>query len=327
MKSCFLCSEKISNSSLHLYVMNCQVCDNQANNVDYKVKEMMLGLREEFIYFLCGKCHCLQIKEIPQNMGKYYPSKLYYSFSSSRKLDSMLVKPSFYQKGLFYYTLQHFLMLDNAVASIGKLNLPKDSRILDVGSGSGILLNKLKEIGYSNVIGIDPFIDDSVNENNLTIEVRKNTLQELEESEYFNLIMFHHSFEHMPNPLDVLLNAKKHLKNGIILIRTPIVSYTFEKYGSNWYQIDAPRHFFIYSIDAMKLIVEKAGLRLIDTYFDSIESQFIWSERYSKNIAMSEVKTSALQTIFRKLFSPYRKEAIKLNREGKGDSAVFTLQQ
>src|SRR5919198_5479412 len=101
--------------------MNCQICGNHANNIDYKVKEMMLGLREEFTYFLCGKCRCLQIRDLPENMKKYYISERYYSFLPLRKLDSILTKPSFYQKGLFYYVLQHFLMLDNAVTSIGKL--------------------------------------------------------------------------------------------------------------------------------------------------------------------------------------------------------------
>jgi 2-polyprenyl-3-methyl-5-hydroxy-6-metoxy-1,4-benzoquinol methylase len=307
--------------------MNCQICGNHVNNVHYKVKEMMLGLREEFIYLLCNKCRCLQIKELPENMEKYYPINRYYSFSSSRKLNSILTKPSFYQKGLLYYVLNHFLMLDYAVASIGKLNLPKNSRILDVGCGSGALLNKLKELGYSNLTGIDPFIDDDVyaNRNSHAVKVRKITLHELEQKEYFDLIMFHHSFEHMPNPLKVLLDSKKHLENGIILIRTPVISTAFEKYGSNWYQIDAPRHFFIYSTDAMKLIIEKAGLRLKDVYFDSTESQFTWSERYSNNIAMNEVKSILPQIIFRKLFSPYRKESIKLNKEGKGDSAVFYI--
>lgn len=289
--------------------------------MDYKVKEMMLGLREEFTYFLCGKCQCLQIKELPKNMEKYYPTENYRPWSTG-KLDSVFTKPSFYQRGLIYKVLRYFLMLDSAIFSIGKLNLPKDSRILDVGSGSGTLLNKLKRLGYSNLIGLDPFINHEIIDNNPAVKIRKITINGLDEKEYFDLIMFHHSFEHMPNPLEVLLDAKKHLlKNGIILIRTPIVSYAFEKYGSNWYQIDAPRHFFIYSINAMRLIIEKAGLRLKETYFDSNEYQFISSERYLNNIAFSEVKKRSSQAIFRKLY--YRKATNELNKEGKGDTAVF----
>lgn len=28
---------------------------------------------DEFDYFECSNCGCLQIKEIPENIGKYYP--------------------------------------------------------------------------------------------------------------------------------------------------------------------------------------------------------------------------------------------------------------
>lgn len=75
----------------------------------------------------------------------------------------------------------------------------------------------------------------------------------------------------------------------------------------------------------MKILIDKAGLRLKGIYFDSTEDQFTWSERYSNNIAMNQVIGSPIQTILRKLFSKYKKKAIQLNREGKGDQAVFYI--
>jgi hypothetical protein len=73
------------------------------------------------------------------------------------------------------------------------------------------------------------------------------------------------------------------------------------------------------------MVIDKAGLRLKDIYFDSTEDQFTWSERYSNNIAMNQVTGSPIQTILRKLFSKYRKRAIELNKESKGDQAVFYI--
>jgi hypothetical protein len=81
----------------------------------------------------------------------------------------------------------------------------------------------------------------------------------------------------------------------------------------------------IYSINAMKLIIDKAELTLKDTCFDSTEYQFIRSERYSNNIAMNQVKDTLSQLIVRKLFSPYRKQTIKLNSEARTDRAVFCI--
>ena len=71
--------------------MKCSICKNTTNLKEYKVKEMMFGFREEFNYFECSKCKCIQISEIPDNMHKYYPSN-YYSFNSqSSKNENKIV--------------------------------------------------------------------------------------------------------------------------------------------------------------------------------------------------------------------------------------------
>ena len=62
----------------------CKTYCNSDNNKEFKIKEMIFGFRDEFTYFECSKCGCLQIMQISRNMGKYYPSN-YYSF---KRLDN-----------------------------------------------------------------------------------------------------------------------------------------------------------------------------------------------------------------------------------------------
>ena len=62
--------------------MKCKICSNEENNTPYILREMMFGTKEAFDYFQCSNCDCIQIKEVPQNLGDYYPSN-YYSFSDS----------------------------------------------------------------------------------------------------------------------------------------------------------------------------------------------------------------------------------------------------
>ncbi len=57
----------------------CEICNNSTGNKSYVVREMMFGFRDEFEYFECAECRCLQIKDIPVNISKYYPEE-YYSF-------------------------------------------------------------------------------------------------------------------------------------------------------------------------------------------------------------------------------------------------------
>lgn len=52
--------------------MKCPICENEENNLTFIIKEMQIGLREEFEYIECSNCGCLFIKEIPKDIDKYY---------------------------------------------------------------------------------------------------------------------------------------------------------------------------------------------------------------------------------------------------------------
>jgi hypothetical protein len=58
-------------------MLACRICGNIKDNKEYIIKEMHFGFGEEFTYFQCKKCGCLQIKNIPDNLSKYYPSNYY----------------------------------------------------------------------------------------------------------------------------------------------------------------------------------------------------------------------------------------------------------
>ena len=60
-------------------VSKCKICGEIRENHCYNVKEMFYGTMEEFTYFECSHCHCMQIMDIPDNMGQYYGDD-YYSF-------------------------------------------------------------------------------------------------------------------------------------------------------------------------------------------------------------------------------------------------------
>ena len=302
----------------------CKICNSRGKNPIFYVKEMMLGSREEFTYFLCNICNCLQLDNPPANLEKFYASSKYYSFQTKEtKLNDILMKLSFYQKGFLFRLFNHYLFLDYALFSIRKLNASRKSRILDVGAGNGDTILKLKKLGFENVSGIDPFIEKDLDE---PVKVIKGNLSELNSNDCFDIIMFHHSFEHIPNPVETLLDAKKILdQNGTILIRTPIVSHAFDRYGPHWFQIDAPRHFFVYSIAGLNSLLEKTGLYIENYYCDSTENQFFWSESYANDISMNEAKRGPLSTISRKIFSPYRRQAILLNEQKVGDQAAFYI--
>lgn len=84
-----------------------------------------------------------------------------------------------------------------------------DSNILDVGCGNGFLLNQMYGFGFKNLTGIDPFIEADIHYPN-GINVYKKYISELEGR--YDVIMLHHSFEHIPDPVDVFHHLDRLLK-------------------------------------------------------------------------------------------------------------------
>ena len=309
----------------------------------YKIKEMMFGTKEEFEYLKCSSCGCLQINDVPNNISRFYPDS-YYSLKVNPELLFKKNKNSikFYLKkirdkyllfhsnpiGLILSVLfpNHSLkkIINNYLSGIKiKKIVSEDSRILDVGCGKGELLFILREMGYRNCYGVDPFLsNDIVYENGLV--VWKRTLFDI--TDEFDLIMLHHSFEHMQDPEKILMKIYKLLSfDGICLIRIPIVDcLAWENYRENWVQIDAPRHFFLHSRKSIEILAQKTGFFIKNTIFDSNEFQFWGSEKYMKGIPLTVDAKSDLK-FTNKQINKFKKKAEALNKLGQGDQAVFYL--
>lgn len=314
--------------------MKCRICHNAEGNKEIKIREMMFGFRDEFTYFECSKCGCLQIAEIPKNMGKYYPSN-YYSFKkgeSGNFIKQILKRKrdeyALFKKGLIgkaIYKRYPNPLLD----MISKIRINYNSRILDVGCGAGNLLYSLHKIGFKNLVGVDPYINEGV----LGKEVRilKKTIHELPDSQKFDLIISNHSFEHISDQLETLLKISKILsENGVCLLRMPIkTEYIWNRYGINWVQIDAPRHLFIHTLKSFELLVKKSGLVIQDVIFDSTEFQFWGSEQYIRGIpllAENSCRVNPKRSIFTaEQIKEFRKIAKELNMNKQGDQAAFYL--
>lgn len=312
----------------------CRICGNSKNNTDYLVREMMYGFRETFEYFQCANCQCLQIKSIIDDMSKYYPGN-YYSFSKYSGKDFKGIKGYITKKRYSATTLSSTILNKLFLAIAGKkgydiftkLNISKTSKILDVGSGNGEhFLYPLAEIGFKNVLGCDPFINETIDYDN-GLKILKSDIFKIDGS--FDLITYHHAFEHLPNPSENLKKVSELLnKNGVCVLRIPTVSsYAWKHYKTDWVQLDAPRHFFIHSKKSIALLAEKHNLELFDIKYDSNHLQFTGSELYKKDIPLKDLRTAAAKTLVKKDKSRFNREAKKLNKENKGDQAAFFLRK
>ncbi len=327
-------------------LLKCRICDNKDRNTIYKVREMMLGLRDTHNYFECADCGCLQIVEVPENIQDYYPSGDYYSYDeikSTKGIKGKLIKNrdrfAATGKGILGGIMQQMQPHDK-LPSLQHANVNLDSKILDVGCGAGHLLHSMKEAGFTNILGIDPFNEADIKYDN-GLSIVKNSIHDLPKKSSadddnagdWDLIMFNHSYEHVYDQVEVLEKTWELLKsNGMCMLRIPTVtSWAWRHYSENWVQLDAPRHFFLHSIKSVHMLAEKTGFELEDVIYDSFAFQTWGSEQYKQDIALHEENSYAIDP----KKSPFSEEDIKsytehskvLNKSKAGDQAAFYLKK
>jgi SAM-dependent methyltransferase len=327
---------QLSSAEIQWHSTRCGICGNDLDNKFHSVREMMLGIRDTFHYLECKSCGCLQLLDAPQDFERFYPSNYtaYRQYGPRnpilRRLWLYLRKRrnhGFLQQGWSFDHLltEHYEYLQ--LRAFARLQIDQKARILDVGCGGGMLVKDLREQGYSNVLGIDRYIPQTINDANGVV-VMKGTLSDLN-STVWDLIMFHHSFEHMPDQADVLRSAAALLPSGgRCLIRIPVLGWAWTHYGVNWSQLDAPRHLFLHTEKSFRLLCEESGLLLQDVIYDSNEFQFWASELYSRDTDLASINSAQPQTVFSKSeMRKFKNEAKRLNSERRGDSSIFLLRK
>lgn len=310
----------------------CEICGERKKLNFFRAKELMIGYRDEFDYFECKTCGCIQIVEIPVNLQKYYDSD-YYSFEPPKNnfiKNYLKKKRAIYylnHKSLFGYFLSKFIEPPELITWIKKAQINVNSSILDIGCGTGKLLLDFANIGFKKLLGIDPFILREIKYNN-NLTIKKLSVFDIEGK--FDFIMLHHSLEHMPNHFEIMKKIKSLMHSvSVLLIRIPIASEAWKKYGENWISLDAPRHFVIHSQKSFEMLSKESGFNIFHFNYDSIGYQFWASEQYKLDIpykSQNSYRINPDKSIFKEnQINEFEKMAQNLNKINRGDQACFYL--
>ena len=304
---------------------------------------MQYGTRERFSYSECLACGALQIDEVPEDLQRHYRAERYVSW---RELPDYIDKPI----GSFSRTLRamrtEYLISGRGLSghlllrAMGPPAMPEpgtwdwlrrgqvrtDERIFDFGCGTGELLRYMRLAGYRNLYGYDKFSGCSLHLPGLELAGQMPA-----PDRRFDLVMAHHSLEHLPDPVLALrMLASLLAPGGRLLIRVPVSqTHAWRTYGADWVQLDAPRHLVIPSVRSMSLLAERCGLVLNDMLFDSTHFQFLGSEQYRQDIALYGEQRSHFMgntALFGdEKVKEFKASAQRLNAEGQADQACFFL--
>jgi SAM-dependent methyltransferase len=138
-----------------------------------------------------------------------------------------LIKLKFYNEWLYTAHIydegtspMHDTLTKQVVSQfVDPLNLPKDSKILDLGCGPGYFLDAMKERGYTNLVGVTLSPGDiKICEDN-GHKIAKYDLSFIPQKDgYFDesvdFIFLRHALEHSPYPIFSLMEYNRILKQG-----------------------------------------------------------------------------------------------------------------
>ena len=284
----------------------CPICGGTSPPEALELREMMFGTRASFPYLRCPDCGTFRIEHVPADLRPYYPPA-YYAFSApdsipddgwiTRTLNGFRSAPRLFGRGYRAARIAglrvapipevrtHASML--SLAGVRGYGDP----IVDVGCGSRpFRLAELRRIGFTSLLGLEPFLAEPGPVTFHGIPIRRQELTELPGSDRFQLVMFHHSFEHIATPRATLEAAARLLRpGGTCLIRTPLADGAlWDRYGVDWVELDPPRHLFLFTRKALVDIARRVGLELVAEVDDSGAWEFIASEQYRRDIAMND---------------------------------------
>jgi SAM-dependent methyltransferase len=318
----------------------CRVCNERGAAALFAAPEMMYGSRELFDYALCPNCGCLQIVDIPADLARHYPGD-YYSLQSRTEpapptglkgivtrwyCRSAALEPS----SLLSSALRQLLPMPTDFAEVGEYLVGSrfrysDERILDVGCGSSpYRLAAMRRCGFGMVEGIDPFNPADSNYNG--IAVYRKTIDQIEGT--YGLVMFHHSLEHVPDPVATLREAARLLQRGrTCIVRVPVMgTYFWRRFGVNWAELDAPRHLHLFSVQSMDVLAERAGFHVRSRTFDSGPWEIAASIRYENGIALRST-ARPVDGFSEDELSAFKRQISDLNQSNDAGRACFYLER
>ena len=332
----------------------CRICNGEAEPA-LTGSERMFGWGGEFAYVECRRCGCLQIADVPGDLGDFYPPGQYYSFAGrpdaghgasgrsprrrwvERRNQYLLFgRPAAYAPLAWLRPSEAVAHFRTYVREVPVRGL--SCRVLDVGCGSGRLLDAMAALGFDRLRGIDPFLERDAT-TPLGVPLRRRSADD-EAAEVgavadgggpYDLVVLDHVVEHSPDPVALLRSVRRLVGGrGVCRLETPAADCLARRqYGADWIELDAPRHLHLFTAASLEVAAGRAGLAVVRTEAAGTPFEFWGSELYRRGLTFHDPSTGRTRdplTVFTPAeMARFDAESRAANRSGAGGRIVAHL--
>jgi 2-polyprenyl-3-methyl-5-hydroxy-6-metoxy-1,4-benzoquinol methylase len=153
---------------------------------------------------------------------------------------------------------------DDATKRFNHVLVHPGGRYLDVGSGGGLMVAAMQRLGMV-AEGVEPRADAVAYCRAAGLKVHCGNLPDAQfPPDTFDCVSLYHVLEHVPDPIDLLIECHRVLKpGGELVVGVPnYQSLLCQLLGWGWQGIDQPRHLHQFTDETLRLAGEKAGFRV-----------------------------------------------------------------
>lgn len=222
---------------------------------DFRITNSDYGMTADI--YRCGDCGFLQCPGLGETLGFYerLEDPRYEEDRRARGIQARKVLER----------IERFRWCDGSSTGTGRVPVLR-GRLLDVGAGSGILLEQAKAMGYE-AEGVEPsrWLCERARQHGLT--VHQGVLPHPEAHGPYDVVVVMDVVEHVADPVGLLREARQvAAAGGLVAVVTPDVrSVAARLLGRRWWHYRVA-HVGYFHKKTLRLAGEKAGLKLLRVY-------------------------------------------------------------
>lgn len=280
---------------------SCHICGNTGKALYGDLRDKLFGAPGLWHLKQCTNARCrliwLDPMPLPEDIGIAY--KEYYTHSDNPGFPANWpVKDTFraYLQRKYGYplannvagrTLKAWLAAQKVHRtaelefSVMYLSFIPQGRLLEVGCGSGVMLELMQRLGWT-VEGVD--FDDKASRmaRGRGLDVKTGSLEQQNYPDNtFDAITMSHLIEHVPDPRGLVAEVYRVLKPGgkLVVVTPNSASWGHALFGRRWRGLEPPRHLHLFNREAIRRLAEDSRLQVeeLRTTIRSANGMFAWS--------------------------------------------------